>query len=132
MTRQEHIMNEEGRARTPWERNTMDWKSKYAVYPDCRFRTGRYVNGNIALQVESLAEGLVCTCSVNPGVPLPDNELAVKDWSENEGIVEELKRQNVISGDPVRTIDMVYGFVKIKVFALTDYGKSLFKKESPV
>lgn len=110
----------------------MDWKSKYAVYPDCVFWAGRYGNGNLALQVVSPAEGLVCTCSVNPGVPLPDNELAVKDWSENEGMVEELKRQDIISGDPVRTINTEYGFVKIKVFALTDYGRSLFKKGLPV
>jgi len=107
----------------------MIWKSKYATYKDCEFRTGRYGNGNLALQVESPAEGPICVCSVNPGVPLPDNELAVKDWSENEGMVEELKRQNVIFGDPVRTLNTAYGFVKIKVFALTDYGESLFRKE---
>jgi hypothetical protein len=106
----------------------MIWKSKYAMYSDCKFRTGRYGNGNLALQVESLTEGLVCTCSVNPGVPLPDNELAVKDWSENEGMVEELKRQQVIFGDPVKTLNTEYGFVKIKVFALTDYGESMFNK----
>ena len=104
----------------------MIWKSKYATYKDCEFRTGRYRNGNLALQVEC-PEGLVCTCSVNPDTPLPDNELAVKDWSENEGMVEELKRQGVIFGDPVKTLPTEYGFVKIKVFPLTAYGESLFQ-----
>lgn len=108
----------------------MTWTTKYATYRDCEFRTGRYRNGNLALQVEC-PEGLVCICSVNPDVPLPDNELAVKDWSENKGMVEELKRQNVIFGDPVKTFNTAYGFEKIKVFALTDYGKSLFRKELP-
>lgn len=104
----------------------MTWITKYAAYPDCRFRTGRYNNGNVALQVEG-PEGLVCTCSVNPGVPLPGNELAVKDWSENEGMVEGLKRQGVIFGDPVKTLPTECGFVKIKVFPLTAYGESLFQ-----
>lgn len=105
----------------------MIWKSKYAMYQDCKFRPGRYGNGNLALQVESFTDGIVCTCSVNPGVQLPNNELAVKDWSENEGMVEELKRHKVIFGDPVKTLNTEHGFVKIKVFALTDYGELIFK-----
>lgn len=106
----------------------MIWKSKYSVYEDAEFWPGRYCNGNLALRVGSSKAGLVCTCSVNQGELLPDTELAVKDWSENEGMVEELKRQNVIFGDPVKTFRS--GFVEIKAFALTAYGKSLFNKES--
>lgn len=57
------------------------------------------------------------TASVNMG-HCPDGCMFIKDWSENEGMVEALKEAGVISGDPVVTTES--GFVTVKAYRLTD------------
>ena len=50
--------------------------------------------------------------SVNTALTLPNNMAAIKDYSENEGIFEALKKQDIIS-DPVRYISS--GYITIPV-----------------
>lgn len=102
------------------------YRSPYGVYEDCSYVTGKYYNGNPALQIMS-PEGPVCTCSVNPPdeILLAEGEIAIKDWSENQGMGNWLKLHGVIvREDPVRRIPS--GFVTIPVYRLTDAGKALF------
>ena len=40
---------------------------------------------------------LVCTASVNPPVKLRDNEIAIKNWSENEGVLQVLQANGIVS-----------------------------------
>lgn len=88
-----------------------------------KFKTSRYMdNGNNALVIMDMDESgeeidTYAVCSVNPGREIPCDMIAVKDWSENEGMVEFLKKEGVIEGDPVERIPS--GFVTIKVFMLT-------------
>ena len=102
----------------------MIWKTSYAAYEGCRFVAGRYGNGNPALSVAD-DEGTICICSVNPpDTRLRDGLIAVKNWSENEGMVELLKEHDVITGNPVMLVTS--GFVSIGVYKLTDHGRSLW------
>ena len=98
-----------------------NWKFKASHYSQ---------NGNNALMiVETTAKGfeveMYCMCSINPGVLVPEDYLAVKDYSENEGMVEFLKAEGVIEGDPVGKIPS--GFVEIPVYVLTQKGLDIFK-----
>lgn len=60
-------------------------------------------NGNIALQsIVHDPKGFSepwCSYSVNTDVKLPDNMVAIKDWSENEGCIEILLREGVIEAN---------------------------------
>ena len=101
-------------------------KLKYADEPlaGCTFRPARYRdNKNLALQVEN-ADGPVCTCTVNPGEKLDDGVICVKDYSENQGMLAELRRLGV-AGETVEVIPS--GWVELKVVELTEQGKELFE-----
>ena len=102
----------------------MTFKTKYATYEGCEFKTGRYCNGNLALQVVSEAEGPICVCTVNPGVEVGDDEIAVKDYSENEGMAATLLEMGIIKGEPVYRIPS--GWVEIPVYELGEKGLALF------
>lgn len=100
---------------------------KYSRYL-ARFNAARYRNGNLALQIVAVKGGdyegePLCTVTVNPGFEIPDTQIAVKNWSENEGIDDLLTSLGVI-GELVETIPS--GFVSIPVFELTESGRELF------
>ena len=105
----------------------MKFKTTYCEANDAYFKTGRYNNGNLALEVWSRAEGPLCVCTVNPGFPLPPTHIAVKNYSENEGMEQALRDLDII-GEQTGIIPS--GFVKIPVFLLTEYGRALFDAES--
>ena len=72
-------------------------------------------NNNLALlfrREEDDEEDYYGVISINTALPLPNNMLAVKDYSENEGIFEALKAQGIVSS-PVRHITS--GYVTIPV-----------------
>ena len=104
----------------------MTFNTKYGKYENCSFRASRYSdNGNLALVVESPEEGRIMTISVNPGLKLGDDVLAVKNYSENEGVDETLKELGIIHDAPVSRIPS--GWVEIPVYKLTEKGRELFK-----
>ena len=102
----------------------MTFRLRDFSFPNSWFVAGRYPNGNLGLGVDD-EEGSVCTCSVNPGVEIPSMLLAVKDYSENVGMVQALTDLGII-GEKVAEIGS--GRVNIPVHRLTDKGLALFDK----
>ena len=98
-------------------------------FSSCSFRATRYqTNGNLALQIVD-AEGLVATCSVNPGVDVDNDHLCVKDYSENTGMLKFLIDKGVVE-KPEYGIPS--GWVTLFVCPLTESGKELWVEEPRV
>lgn len=74
-------------------------------------------NDRPAIQVIDMEDGYpYCMATVNmPDMDLADNEVAIKNWSENEGILECLQANGVIG--PVKR-RMPTGFVYVDVVDL--------------
>lgn len=104
--------------------DTFNYKSYLA-----RFNVARYGNGNLALQMVAVEGGdyegePICTVTVNPGFEIPDSQIAVKNWSENNGIDVFLESLGIVGK---RMGEIPSGFVTIPVFELTESGCELFK-----
>ena len=99
--------------------------SKYGSYENCEFVVDRYrSNGNLAIHIISPMEGPICNVTVNTDIKLSDDMIAVKDYSENEGMVEFLKREGLIDKRPDVLIPS--GWVQIPIYHLTERGKQTF------
>ena len=104
---------------------TFTYKSKYSTYPNCTFKTAKYYNGNLALQIVN-DEGLIATCTVNGRAVFTNGDIiGVKDYGENEGMVDFLKSIGIIVAPAI--YKEFSGFVTIPYFKLTESGKELFK-----
>jgi len=65
---------------------------------DVVIKIGRYQNGNPALSLIDCEDGMpYCTCTVNPDITLGDDQVVIKDYSENEGILDFLVKNNIVS-----------------------------------
>lgn len=102
----------------------MTFKTHYGEYPDCEFVTGYYPNGNLALQVVSENEGPIVTCTVNPGQVVTHDAVAIKNYSENEGMVDILTEMGIIGRELYR---IQSEWVEIPVHELTDKGLKIFE-----
>ena len=102
---------------------TMTFKTSHASYPNCHFVTGYYPNGNLALQVANPTLGHICTCTVNPGCTVPHDALAIKNYSENQGMVTTLTNMGIIGPELYR---IPSGWTQIHVHQLTEKGHALF------
>ena len=91
-------------------------------YPNCHFSVGVYCNENKALFIDD-DEGCVVTCSVNASRINDADEIGIKNWSENVGVVEFLTKMGII-GEKVA--EEPSGFVTIPYYKLTESGKELF------
>lgn len=102
---------------------TFTYKSSYGFeYPNCYFVTGRYSeNNNLSVRIMNDSEGPICTVTVNLGRKINDDCIVVKDYSENEGMVNWLFDNEFIEDHPVDIIDN--GYVHCGVYKLTDKGK---------
>jgi len=71
----------------------------------CDIQYKQYSNGRTALQLTDAADGSpVCTASKNlPDETLAEDEVCIKDYSENEGMLAALVEAGVIS-EPLRHI----------------------------
>lgn len=101
------------------------YKFKYNEYDDCWFSVSRYSNGNICVEIWQDNHGPIVRVTTNLGVSIPDSYLAIKDYSENEGMVEFLKKLDIIADDPVMTVPI--GYVFIPVHRLTNTGENILK-----
>lgn len=66
---------------------------------DCYFKEGRYAStDNTAIDIHSLSEGPIMRVTYNDGSVRHFDEdiVLIKDWSENEGIVEFLASLDVL------------------------------------
>lgn len=103
--------------------DTFTFISAYGTeYPNCHFSIAHYFNGNKALFIDD-DDGRVVTCSVNGYRVNEADEIGIKNWSENDGVVEFLTKMGII-GEQVA--EEPSGFVSIPYFKLTESGKELF------
>ena len=82
---------------------------------DCTVQKHRYDNGRVALRLVD-DEGPVATATVNlPDVPLGKNQVLIKDYAENSGILSALVAAGVVkpTGETIRS-----GFVEVPVCEL--------------
>lgn len=81
---------------------------------DCNLVFGEYVSeGNPYIQLVDVRDGLpVATATVNPSVQLEKGQVCIKDYSENEGMLQTLMDAGLVSA-PVDYIPM--GFVRVPV-----------------
>lgn len=74
---------------------------------DCIVRKRQYDNGRPALQLIDAEDGSpIATATVNlPDLPAEPNQVFVKDWSENEGMLNALVAAGVVkpTGQTVRS-----------------------------
>lgn len=83
----------------------------------CEVSFAHYNNGRRAIELTIQESGEpMAVASVNlPDEPIEDDEVAIKNYSENEGILEVLIHANVIS-EPLREVDL--GFVTVPICKL--------------
>lgn len=96
----------------------------YESYENCEFSVGRYYNGNLGIEIWSPELGPITKVTVNPDIPLEDDRIAVKSYSENEGMDKFLISLGLIEDNPIKVVRS--GFVNIPVHKLTDKGKEIF------
>ena len=73
--------------------------AKYFEFNKNEIVFGEYTNNNrTAISIVNPMEGPMCKCTVNiPDVKLEDDEVLIKDYSENEGVLGDLINAKVIS-----------------------------------
>jgi hypothetical protein len=82
---------------------------------NCTVQKGRYSNGRVALSLVD-EEGPVATATVNlPSVDLGNNEVLIKSYAENSGLLEALTEVGIVkpTGKTIRS-----GFVEVPVCEL--------------
>lgn len=104
--------------------DSFTYTSKFGtVYNDCFFVIGSYeTTGNHAISVAN-DEGLICYCTVNAQRVNKPDEIGVKNYGENEGMMDFLIGMGIIEKKPF-TFEHS-GFVMIPYFKLTDSGLEL-------
>lgn len=92
---------------------------------------GKYAQGNIALSIESLDLEPMMTASINlPDYTFGPGQVAVKNWSENEGIEEALVKAEVLW--PNRLGVRATGFVFAHIYLLHPNIIRLLTEEAQV
>lgn len=102
--------------------------NKYGSYDNCYFETGVYENGNLAISIYSAEEGPIIRVTVNPDLIIPFPYIAIKDYSENEGMVSWLISQELIEDTPATVLDNSY--VTIPVYKLSDKDIEVFRRDA--
>lgn len=78
---------------------TFKLNSKYDTNYELFIEMGTYSNGRPVIQLRDAEDGCpYATATVNlPDVFLKDNEVLIKDYSENEGILDFLVENNIVT-----------------------------------
>jgi hypothetical protein len=95
----------------------MQFKSKYGEY-DVRVAYRKYDNGRTAIVLHDTKDDeTVCTATVNvPEIPLLNGYTFIKDYSENEGVLDFLLENKIVSLLKGRRNDVsVSDYVKVTV-----------------
>lgn len=113
-----------------------DFKTAHLHSTDVLIRPARYQDTkNLALEIFDSETGEpLCTATINPpdsndktgrkSLKLGPGQIAVKNYGENEGMVEALKAAGIIEGKPVRLVSS--GYISIPVYNLTERAKAEF------
>ena len=83
----------------------------------CDIVFSKYLNDRTAIMLTDVDDGSpVAIASVNlPDTAMDDDEIAIKDYSENEGILEVLVENKIVS-EPIRFVKS--GYVEIPICKL--------------
>jgi len=93
----------------------MDIALSHGTYSNCAVKLERYSNNRPALVIFQDDEVLL-KASVNmPEHPIEENHICIKNWSENQGILKELIKHNIVS-NPIYFIRS--GYVDVPVCEL--------------
>lgn len=79
----------------------LNLKTVYADYPNCQVQATQYAAGGLVIQLFAEDGERILTASVfieNWSDKLQPYQFYSKDWSENEGVVEWLKEQEIVTG----------------------------------
>ena len=91
--------------------------TRFDMNETVRVQFERYPNGQLALLLVTADREPWLTATSAISTPIPIGCIAVKDWSENEGVPAILLQAGVIEGDPVAQVSS--GFVAIPIYRLT-------------
>lgn len=95
----------------------MNIKLSHGLYMDCIIKEHKYENGRSALVIYQNDE-VLCKATVNmPETIIPDGYVCIKDWSENEGVLNSLIIAGVIYPPEY---SMPSGFVYVDVCKLKE------------
>lgn len=83
---------------------------------ECSVRTERYANGRprISLICEDGSPMAIATVNI-PEVEIPESTAFIKDYSENEGMVQALQEAGVIG---IKLTEVSIGYVNIGLYTL--------------
>ena len=69
----------------------------------CRLELYRYQNGRLAIQLVTSAGEPVTTATINvANMPLRENQVVIKDYAENAGLLQALETAEVVQPTGVR------------------------------
>ena len=106
---------------------TFTFELPFFKVENCHFVATRYYDPkNLALIVENENDETVAVCSVNPENLKSDDVLCVKEWSENQGMLDFLVKQKIVTKEYDLVDSEESGFVVINAYKLTEKGKELF------
>jgi len=63
----------------------------------CVVFSGKYSNGNTRLQLWSEEEGPIATATIDLGEKLPKDQAYIKDYSENDGMLDTLIESGIVA-----------------------------------
>ena len=82
----------------------------------CQLGFGRYTNGRLAIQLYDTNGAPFATATINvPAMPLAQNQVLIKDYDENEGLLAALEGAGIVRTTGVRCR---LGFVQADVCQL--------------
>ena len=88
-------------------------KLAYGTYENCYFVKNKFANSKAMRLSVWNDDGPVCTVNVNAN-GIPEGSIAVKTWSENEGLDKAMQAIGLIGTEPIG-------------FAVSGGGASVFK-----
>ena len=103
------------------------YKTQYGDYENCFFQVGKYTSGNIAISIVSENDGPITHCTTSSNLKYPDNTIAVKYWSENEGMEEFLIKMGIIESEPC-DMDVTLPMTP-SIYKLTEKGLKIVKEQ---
>ncbi len=99
------------------------YRGKYDIY-NVEIKAGQYEGGRLALTLFDTEDGIpVAIVTVNvPSVDLEKDEIIIKDYSENEGVLKFMK-DNELAVDTGKTIPL--GSIEFNIAKITDKLKDM-------
>jgi len=94
-------------------------KTKYGMWR-AQIHWRYYENSRRAMELITKDGEVICVATINiPEVDVPDGHVLIKNWSENEGVLESLLENGVIEDTGIRIPTGYVEAALCKVLALT-------------